>query len=303
MAENNSKKLITWLPSTKKCTCAPGALNCLTKRQWLRNQIPLWGFNAQELGIRFDQISRRHHPAIFPTALAKRVIANYTHPGETVLDVFSGMGTTLYASRLVKRNCIGFELNQKFAELVNKRLKLCNDKYCIDKNTTHNQNRDGLHLFQVCGDSQSVLEYLPTKSIDCVFTSPPYWDLLNQPASSRNVKTQKYLKENYSEHPLDLSNNPTLDEFATNIKDIFGKVHSVLKPDRRCIINTADYRRKGKYISLSSVYINIMQELGFELKNVMIWDRRREYDIGIFSYPSNFIVNNGMFEYILEFKN
>jgi DNA modification methylase len=147
-----------------------------------------------------------------------------------------------------------------------------------------------------------MAEYIPPNSIDCVFTSPPYWDLLKQEPSRRNIKNQKYLKNNYSNDSLDLSNDPTLETFTKNIVDIFGKVSTVLKPNRRCLINTGDYRRKGSYISLSNLYISIMKNLGFKLKNVIIWDRRKEYDISIFSYPRNFIVNNGMFEYLLEFQ-
>jgi len=303
MIKNNlANKLIQWLPTMRSCNCPKNAINCLSAKAWLRNQVPIWWFNKKELNIRYDMISRQHHPAIFPTALAKRVIENYTHQNDTVLDVFSGMGTTLYAARLTKRNAIGFELNKKFADLTCRRLKLKNDKYCSKPNSAHNQNKSGLHLQLINTDSRELLDYIAPESIDCVFTSPPYWDLLNQAPSQRNLKHQQYLKNNYSDDVKDLSNDPTLDAFTKNIKDIFAKVYNILKPQRTCIINTGDYRRKGKYISLSSHYISILSELNVELKNVIIWDRRQEYEIGIFSYPRNFIVNNGMFEYLLEFQ-
>jgi len=126
--------------------------------------------------------------------------------------------------------------------------------------------------------------------------------MLKQKPSARNLKCERFLKDNYSNDPLDLSNDSSLEQFTENIESIFKKAHQVLKPNARCLINTGDYRRKGKFIPLSAIYINIMQGLGFELKNTIIWDRRKEYEIGLFSYPKNFIVNNGMFEYILEFK-
>ncbi len=303
MVDNQSaSKLIQWLPTTRTCSCAKDSLNCLTEREWLRNQVPIWWFSKKELNTKFDALSHHHHPAVFPSALAKRVIKNYTHENETVLDIFSGVGTTLYASQVLKRNCVGFELNEKFAEFATRRFKLKNDRYCSTTNSTHRRIGTNQHIHQVCADSRQLLEYLPPESIDMVFSSAPYWDLLSQPPSRRNLKSKKYLKTKYSNNPLDLGNDPTLDEFITNIRDIFGKIKLVLKPMCRCVINTIDYRRLGKYISLSSIYIKILQGLNYELKNVMIWDRRSEYDIGIFSYPKNFIVNNGMFEYILEFK-
>jgi DNA modification methylase len=282
--------------------CSAKALNCLSERQWLHNQNPIWWFNKKELNMKYDLISRQKHPAIFPTALAKRIIENYTHSGETVLDVFSGMGTILYATRLTGRHGVGVELNQAFADITAARLNLKEDNYCSSTNMKHNLNRNGLHLHQICTDARNLQKHLPPDSIDLVFTSPPYWDLLKQRASRRNVKSKKFLKNNYSDSNQDLSNNSTLEEFGNNIKDIFKKAYSILKPGHRCILNTADYRRAGKYISLSSMYISIMKDLDFKLKNVIIWDRKQEYDIGIFSYPRNFIVNNGMFEYILEFQ-
>ncbi len=302
MPKNSSTKLITWLPTSRTCSCPMNAMNCLTKRKWLRNQVPIWWFNTNELNTKFDMFSRKHHPAVFPSALAKRIIKNYTHENETILDLFSGVGTTLYAAQILHRNAIGFELNEKFTEFTNRRLKLTYDQFCSSKNSTHRKSSADQHLHQINTDSRELLEYIPKNSINLVFTSPPYWDLLKQQPSQRNLKNQKYLKKNYSDDPKDLSNNQTFDKFSKNIEDIFRKAYQVLKPGCRCVINTADYRRKGKYISLSGLYIQVLQQFDFELKNVIIWDRRREYDIGLFSYPRNFIVNNGMFEYILEFQ-
>jgi DNA modification methylase len=302
MSKDNATKHIPWLPTEKSCSCPDHAMNCLSQRAWLRNQVPIWWFNKSELNTKYDLISRSHHPAIFPTALAKRMLDNYTHAGETVLDVFSGMGTTLYAARITGRHGVGLELSQTFADLTAKRLNLRKDRYCSEENMTHKVNRKGLHLHQICSESNQLLNYLPERSIDLVFTSPPYWDLLKQSPSRRNLGNNKYLKNNYSSNNSDLSNSSTLNEFLTHTKKIFRQVYQVLKPGKRLVLNTADYRRKGKFISLSNLYINALTDLGFEQRNVIIWDRRTEYEIGIFSYPKNFIVNNGMFEYLLEFK-
>jgi DNA modification methylase len=300
--KNSVNKYITWLPTSRTCKCPKNAVNCLSEREWLRNQVPIWSFTGKELNIKFDAISRKYHPAIFPSVLAKRIIKNYSHENETVLDVFSGVGTTLYAAQGLKRNCIGIELNDKFAEFTARRLGLKMDDHCTDERLTHKRTTAGGHLQQICSDNGTMLDYLPPRSIDLAFTSPPYWDLLKQQPSKRNINNKKYLKTNYSDDPLDISNSKTIDDFINRISDVFQKIQIVLKPGGHCIINTIDYRRKNKYISLSSIYIRILHDLNFELRNVIIWDRRAEYEIGIFSYPRNFIVNNGMFEYILEFQ-
>jgi DNA modification methylase len=298
----NSEKKISWLPTKRTCSCPKSALNCLTERQWLRNQVAIWWFPTNELNTKFDTISRTQHPAVFPSALAKRIIRNYTHENETVLDVFSGVGTTLFAAQQLRRNAVGIELNTRFTEFTSRRLGLRNDRDSSTPESAHKKTTSGQYIHQINTDSRKLLDHIPRSSIDLVFSSPPYWDLLKQRQSTRNLRAERHLKKNYSNDPSDLSNDPTLDTFICNIGDIFKKVHSALKPDARCVINTADYRRKGKYIALSNLYVKTLEDLGFELKNIIIWDRRREYDIGIFSYPSNFIVNNGMFEYLLEFE-
>jgi DNA modification methylase len=297
-----SSNILPWLPTQRTCACKPKAQNCLSERAWLRNQVPIWYFSSKELNTKFDSFSRKQHPAVFPSTLAKRLINNYTHENETVLDVFSGVGTTLYAAQVLRRNGIGIELNKDFSEFTNRRLKLINDNFSSTPEITYKKTSKGQNIVQINSDCREILKFIPPNSIDLLFTSPPYWDLLKQPPSRRNLKNKKFLKENYSEDTGDLSNDKSLDIFMGNINRIFTKAQQVLKPGGRCIINTVDYRRKGEFIPLSSNYINIMRALKFELKNIIIWDRRSEYKIGLFSYPYNFILNNGMFEYLLEFK-
>jgi len=58
------------------------------------------------------------HGASFPQSLAEHHIQMYTKCGETVLDPFVGVGTTLDACNATGRNGIGIELNPEFVELV-----------------------------------------------------------------------------------------------------------------------------------------------------------------------------------------
>jgi len=283
---------LDWLPTEKTCKCPEKALNCLSKKEWFRNQIPVWWFRPEELSTKFDLSSRKLHPAIFPTALAVRVIKNYSHLGQTVLDCFSGAGTTLFASKLTGRNAVGIELNPEYAKFAENRLTKLKKK---DKKESTKQ-------VQICDDARNILKYIPQDSIDLIWCSPPYWDMLKQKPSTRNLKNQQYLKNNYSDATHDLSNEPELDGFVDSMRDIFSKAVVTLRSGSRFVINTGDFRRKGKLILLHQIYTDLMTDLGLETKNVIIWDRRKEYDTSLFSYPYNFIVSNGMAEYILEFK-
>ncbi|HAU39144.1 MAG TPA: methyltransferase [Phycisphaerales bacterium] len=66
--------------------------------------------------------STRQHPAPFPTELAYRLIRMFSFSGDTVLDPFSGTGTTTAAAMRCGRNSIGIEIEEKYVELTRRRL-------------------------------------------------------------------------------------------------------------------------------------------------------------------------------------
>ena len=54
------------------------------------------------------------HPTQKPISLLERVIKANTNEGDTVLDVFSGSGSTAIASKRTNRNFIGCELDKEY---------------------------------------------------------------------------------------------------------------------------------------------------------------------------------------------
>jgi DNA modification methylase len=67
--------------------------------------------------------STRHHPAPYPTALAERLIRMFSFVGDTVLDPFSGTGTTSIAAFNCGRNSIGYEIDEEYVEYARNRLQ------------------------------------------------------------------------------------------------------------------------------------------------------------------------------------
>lgn len=55
------------------------------------------------------------HPAVFPRELARRCILLGSRPGDTILDPFSGSGTTGVAAAELNRRAILIELNEEYA--------------------------------------------------------------------------------------------------------------------------------------------------------------------------------------------
>jgi len=62
------------------------------------------------------------HKAPYPRSLIDRIVKLSTDEGDTVLDPFFGSGTTAYSALDLNRRCIGYELNEEFAEVISDRL-------------------------------------------------------------------------------------------------------------------------------------------------------------------------------------
>ena len=53
-----------------------------------------------------------------PLALVERAINNNSQPGDVILDLFLGSGTTLIAAERTGRDCYGMELDPHYASVI-----------------------------------------------------------------------------------------------------------------------------------------------------------------------------------------
>ena len=67
--------------------------------------------------------STREHPAPYPEELAYRLVRMFSFAGDTVLDPFMGLGTTLAAATKCGRNTIGIEIEPAYFAKATARLK------------------------------------------------------------------------------------------------------------------------------------------------------------------------------------
>ncbi len=63
------------------------------------------------------------HPCQFPIELVQRCILALTHPNDTVLDPFMGVGSALIASMMHDRQSIGFEISEEYLTLAKQRIE------------------------------------------------------------------------------------------------------------------------------------------------------------------------------------
>lgn len=272
----------------KTCSCSENRLNCLTAKEWIKCQLGVWQFVYEGRDIRDKKV----HPATFPLALAKRVISLFTHEGELVLDPFVGSGTTLVAARDLNRNALGFDLQEKYINL------------CFERLGPSNLFASAQQL-AVQDDARNIPAYLDPETVKLVWTSPPYANLLNRRRlnkSRRNRRTEQFGRiEQYSQDPRDLGTMP-IEDYTRAMGDIFEALLPLLKPRAHCVINVPDMWWENRRVTIHVALIEELRTRGYELRNVIIWDRTNIVNkVGIFGWPSNYITMGTTFEYLLDF--
>jgi len=276
------------------CQCPPNHLSCLSPKQWIKCQLGVWQFNYERRDIRDKKI----HPATFPISLARRVIELFTHEGELVLDPFVGSGTTLLAAQDAGRNAVGFDLHTGYIDLARQRLT----------------NGSSAPLFSrarqaaICDDARNIHQYLAPGTVKAIFTSPPYANLLNRPRLNKSRRTHdrkndQYLRvEQYSQDARDLG-LLALEPYCAEMGAIFGSLFRLLKPGGHCVIDIPDMWWEDKRVTLHIGLVEALRSVGYELRNIIIWDRTNIVNrIGIFGWPSNYITMGTTFEYLLHFR-
>ncbi len=285
-SEQTSRKIS--ISYTRTCSCPPNHLNCLSAKEWIKCQLGVWQFSYEGRDIRDKSL----HPATFPIALAKRIISLFTHEGELVLDPFVGSGTTLVAAQDLNRNAVGFDLNAKYIQLCHERLA---------ENNLFNKSQQ----LPIQDDARNIPSYLNPEVVSLIWTSPPYANLLNRKRtnkSRRDRRNEQFGKiEQYSQDERDLGTMP-IAEYTHAMGDIFEALLPLLKPKAHCVINVPDMWWENKRITIHVALIEELRKRGYELRNIIIWDRTNIVNkVGIFGWPSNYITMGTTFEYLLDF--
>ena len=292
--ENIKKKHIKKLDINfkKTCSCSNSHINCLTAKEWVQHQVAIWELYYEKRDIRDKNI----HPAVFPIALPKKCIELFTHKGELVLDPFLGIGTSLIAAQDLERNAVGFDLNKKYIDFTNKRLAQ------LEINFGENTKQ-----IAICDDAINIPKYLNENTISLSVTSPPYANMLNHKRLNKSLRSDlrinKHYKtvQQYSNNPRDLG-TMRLKEYIDTLAEIYKGILPLLKPKAHCVININDLWENNHRYPTHSYIIEAMEKVGYELRNIIIWDKRNLVNrVGIFGWPSNYITLSTTFEYILDF--
>lgn len=73
--------------------------------------------------VKNNHVEKTNHPCQFPVGLAERLILSMSRENDIVLDPFAGSGSTLVASLLNKRRCVGAEMETRYVQIANDRIE------------------------------------------------------------------------------------------------------------------------------------------------------------------------------------
>jgi DNA modification methylase len=174
----------------------------------------------------------------FPEALVQAVLAEYTAPGDVVLDPFAGFGTTLVVAERMGRRAVGIELLPERVKLIRDRLT-------------------GPDARVVEGDARGLGGFVPSP-VDLCLTSPPYMTAVGHPENPLNA--YETLDGDYA-------------SYLAEIGDVFRQVAQVLRPGGHAVLNVGNIRAEGIFTPLAwDVARAVARHLTLLRESYLCWD-------------------------------
>tara|TARA_Y100000310_G_scaffold344805_1_gene459635 strand:+ start:88 stop:939 length:852 start_codon:yes stop_codon:yes gene_type:complete len=228
------------------------------------------------------------HPAKYPESMIEGFIQFFTKKGALVFDPFLGTGSTLVACHNSERNGVGIELQQKYSEIAQARLKEMESQLKLGE--------EGAKLnckqLVIQGDTNNLNKFWKKYSlpeIDFVITSPPYGPMLKKKGLAAKEREDKGLDTKYSEEEQDLGNVNDYDDFLKKLEDIFIEIKPKIKVGGYLVVILQNYREGPEFKTLAWDFSARMKQ-HFLMSGVKIWcqDNKTLYPYG---YRYSFVPN------------
>lgn len=203
--------------------------------------------------------------------IPRNIILRYSNESDILLDQFVGGGTTLVEAKLLNRNIIGVDVNEHSLERCREKI----DFECDNFSNVYLQKGDARNLY-----------FIDNESIDLILTHPPYANI---------IKYSDYIVEDLSRLKID--------EFLIEMQKVASESYRVLKPNKFCAILMGDTRKHGHVIPMSFKVMEIFQNAGFKLKEIIIKEQHNCKATGF--WKTNSIKYNFLLlahEYLFIFK-
>lgn len=256
------------------------SLNDLSAKEWIPETVSVWTQRGLGKGHEHAQIEKQH-PAPFSYQDVARLVKFFTKKGETVLDPFVGVGSTLKAAAIEGRLGIGIELNKKYATLARERIEKE-----VEKTLRRANPQKVIH-----GDARKEISKIASNSVKLVLTSPPYWNILQKKDhKAKQERVSNGLDTQYSNDAADLGNIADYNFFVRELADTLVATRNCLAENGHMCLIVGDFRHKSTYHMFHADIAREMEARGFTLKGIKILYQRHKR-VFPYGYPYAYVPN------------
>lgn len=184
----------------------------------------------------------------FVPQIPYQLVKRYTHKGDTILELFTGSGTTLFECEKLGRNYIGFDINQQMIDLIYQKMADTQNIHFIVNNC------------DVC-DTQKMndimsqsLTWAEKSSVDFLIAHPPYMDIVK-----------------FTDKQEDLSSISDLNLFLEKFTLAMKNGLQFLEKNKYFAVVIGDVYKKSEVIPLGFYVMNaIKQKFKTKLKGIIV---------------------------------
>lgn len=194
----------------------------------------MWSFKIRGDWATHDAKYRGNWSPYIP----RNIILRYSKERDLILDQFVGGGTTLVEAKLLNRDIIGIDVNEKALEISKEKINF----------SVENSSKVKLKK----ADARN-LDFIKNESIDLICTHPPYSNIINYSEDIENDLSRLNIKD-----------------FLIEMKKVAKESYRVLKKNKFCAILMGDTRKNGSVIPLAFNVMQVFLDEGFKLKEIII---------------------------------
>jgi 16S rRNA G966 N2-methylase RsmD len=185
----------------------------------------------------------------FIPQIPHQVLTRFTKRGEVVVDLFSGMGTTLIECKRLGRAGVGVEIDPGVAERSLERINRAENPFNVPVAVLVGDSTTALAAKRV----RAALKEWSVNAADCIILHPPYHDIIR-----------------FSELEGDLSRVPTEAAFLDKIGLVAQHAYGLLKPAGFMALVIGDKYADSRLVPLGFMCMQRCTDAGFVLKAINV---------------------------------
>lgn len=184
----------------------------------------------------------------FVPQIPYQLVKRYTHKNDTVLELFTGSGTTLFECENLGRNYIGFDINQPMIDLIYQKMADTQNIHFIVNNC------DVCNTQKMNEVMNQSLTWTEKPSVDFLIAHPPYMDIVK-----------------FTDKPEDLSAVSDLNLFLEKFTLAMKNGLQFLEKNKYFAIVIGDVYKKSEVIPLGFYVMNaVKQNFKTKLKGIIV---------------------------------